>query len=59
MHEIFLIVITKLNGGHVGLKQMSVVENVILPPFEELVQSPLSSSLFVTKCPSHLVQYLS
>jgi hypothetical protein len=47
MHKIFAIMIAKLNSSHVGLKQMSVVENVVLPSFQELIQGSLSSSFLV------------
>ena len=37
MQGIFLIMIPKLNSSHIGLQQMSVVENVVLPSFQKLI----------------------
>lgn len=57
-HEVLLVLETELDGSHICLHQMAVVEDVILPAFQEDVQCSLSSSLFLPQNPSHLIKYL-
>ena len=57
-HEISSIMISELDGRHVRLKQMSVVENIVLPAFQVFVQRSLPSSFFIAECPPHLVEDL-
>ena len=48
MQKILLIVLSKCNRCHVCLQQVSVVKDLILPPFQILVKHSLSLSLCIS-----------
>ena len=58
LHEVSLIGLAEMDGGHVGLHQVPVVVDVVPPCFEVAVESPLPQALFVPEHHSRLVEHL-